>query len=669
MKGTFRAPTMDFFGQQQRARRNTAILVLLLVVAVVLIIAAIHLAVVFVIYLFHFTSTHEFEQQTRWFQPPLLCAIAAISSTVILVGSLYKIWELRAGGEQVAAILGGHRISPSTTELDQRRVLNVVEEMAIAAGVAVPPVYLLEKEYGINAFAAGYTPDDAVIGISQGALDHLKRDELQGVVAHEFSHILNGDMRFNLRLIGILHGILVIGLIGYYILRLVGGSGQSSGRGRVGGVRLLLIGVALYIIGYVGLFFGRLIKAAVSRQREYLADASAVQFTRNAAGIGGALKKIGGLAEHSFLVVPRAEMASHMFFGSAQHHSRLSLFATHPPLLERVRAIDKDFDGEFPRIKPIVRCVPLVERAAPINRHLGLSATDESTHTGLDLAAKIPLDPAKVIAAVGVLTLDHVDYAASQLANLPDSVATALREPFSARCVVYAWLLDHHVEIRERQLREIAGHEGRRSQMETQRLARELAVVDHTQRLLLVDLAQGTLRQLSPDQYESFRRTVLALIDADQKVSLFEFVIQCVLLNHLDRSFAQSKRLPVRYYSIRGVVDQVAVLMSALARVGHRDAHVAQKAFEQAIMPLQFGRRRPTLQDPEHCSLASIQSVLKKLETCSMPVKKRIIGSATLCVAADGKVTVAEAELLRTLADSLDCPIPPIIPGRVKRLG
>ena len=604
-----------------------------------------------------------------WFQPLILVIVVLATSAVITMGSLYKTWELRGGGEHVAVMLGGRQICPSTDEHAERRLLNVVEEMALASGVAVPPVYLLPGEYGINAFAAGFTPDDAVIGVSQGALDHLSRDELQGVIAHEFSHILNGDMRFNLRLIGLLHGILVVGLIGYYMLRTGGGSGRSSGRGGKGGVQIIALGLVILVVGYVGLFFGRLIKAAVSRQREYLADASAVQFTRNPLGIGGALKKIGGLFGSSFIGVPSAETASHMFFGSAFRHWAHSPFATHPPLADRVRAIDPQFDGSFPKIQRTARPEPSAVKSRPPAAPAGeVLAGLGKPLRGLGFGERFPLDPAGVIAAVGAPSMDHVDYSSQLLSSLPASVTAAIREPFSARCVVFALLLDSDHEIRQLQIRLLIDEEGEPASRESARLAEQLAQIDKSVRLPLVEFVQGTLRQLSPEQYSRFRRTVYQLIKADEKINLFEFVLQCVLLNHLDRTFSKRKPPQVLYYSVRGVVEEVVVLMSALAHVGHRDAQVAEATFQQAVAPLQLDASRVAFLDSGQCSLSRIKSALQKLATCSMPVKKRVLGTATLCVAVDGTITVGEAELLRAVADSLDCPIPPIIPGKVKQL-
>src|ERR1035437_5821064 len=352
---------MNFFEHQERARRRTTLLLFYYALAVALIIGTIYLVVGGVL-----RSYAPGEDYGPGNPPPLIAWdpllfawVAGGTLLVVLLGSAFKIAPLAGGGSVVAENLGGTLVNMDTADLAERRLLNVVEEIALASGAPVPPVYVLEKEAGINAFAAGFTSSNAIVAVTRGALDTLTRDELQGVVAHEFSHILNGDMRLNIRLMGLLNGILAIAMVGYLLFRLIGngaswgGSGGSrrssrDGKSEGGGgwiVALVLIGVALWILGYVGVFFANLIKEAVSRQREFVADASAVQFTRNPLGIGGALKKIGGLSAGSRLAAPRASEASHFYFANGLRESWLSVFATHPPLAERIRRIEPDFEG------------------------------------------------------------------------------------------------------------------------------------------------------------------------------------------------------------------------------------------------------------------------------------------------------------------------------------
>ena len=490
-------------------------------------------------------------------------------------------------------------------------------------------------------------------------------------MAHEFSHILNGDMRFNLRLVGVLHGILFIGLAGKFLTLAASGASSDSAEGgrRFSGIVLtgpiLLLGLALYGIGSIGLLAGRAIRAAVSRQREYLADASAVEFTRNPQGIASALKKIGGVVTHSYLWTRHAEPASHMFFERIRPYSYRGWFATHPPLADRIRAIDKQFDGQFPRVQLLPGDQARVAKRAANALGARLPVSREGTTPSPDVTAA---DPAKIIADMGVPSLDDLHNASQWLASLPKEIETAVHEPFSARCIVFALLLDRRPDVRQTQMHMLHDREGESTRQETERIAGKLKAHGRACRLPLLILAQSTLRQLSVEQYDPFRRTVTRLMRADDQINLFEFVVSCVVLVHLDRTFGKRKPPQVRYYGVRGLTGEVAILLSALAQLGNHSAHAAEQALQQAVPALKLHDRTIGLLDAGQCTLAHVQSALEKLATCSLPVKKRVLSAATLCIAADGQVRVAEAEMLRAIAISLDCPIPLVIPGAVQEL-
>jgi len=339
---------MDFFAHQDRARRQTSLLIGYYVLAVALIALGVYAAFAAVFLGAEAKTAGAFDWCQAW-NPRLFAAVVGGTLLVVLIGTLYKIAQLARGGEAIARMLGGRPVAPDTADAAERRLINVVEEMAIASGIPVPRVFLLDEEKGINAFAAGFEPSNAVIGVTRGCLQTLSRDELQGVIAHEFSHILNGDMRLNLRLVGILNGILVIALVGYGLMRVMSSSSRSRSRNEKGGgaaVGIFLLGLLLMLIGYIGVFFGKLIKSAVSRQREFLADASAVQFTRNPIGIAGALATIAGYKGGTRLATSHAEETSHFFFANGLRGSFLGLLATHPPLDERIRRIDPAFTAD-----------------------------------------------------------------------------------------------------------------------------------------------------------------------------------------------------------------------------------------------------------------------------------------------------------------------------------
>ena len=358
---------MNFFEHQDQARRKTGMLVGLFVVAVAGLIVGTYVLIMS-LYLGGLEQAsqqremliNQFGPDTFW-RPDIFVGVALAVFLVVGGGSLYKTAQLSGGGEPLALSLGGRRLLSDSSDPVERKVLNVVEEMALASGLPVPPVFMMDREQGINAFAAGYQPEDAVIGVTRGCVENLSRDELQGVIAHEFSHILNGDMRLNIRLIGIVHGILLVGLIGYYTLRIAAASGsrRSSNDKGGGGLAFLGLGLGLMAIGFIGTLIGNLIKAAVSRQREFLADASAVQFTRDPNGIAGALKKIGGFNAGSKVTVAKATEASHMFFATGV----AELFATHPPLAKRIARIDAFWQAEMAAERPEER-VPETRAAA-----------------------------------------------------------------------------------------------------------------------------------------------------------------------------------------------------------------------------------------------------------------------------------------------------------------
>ena len=467
----------DFFDRQDHARRQTGWLVFYFVVAVALIILTVYAA--FTAIVVGGQSAERGAPKVEVYDPVRLAGVAVVTGTVILLGSVFKTLALREGGAAVARSLGGRLVDGETKDPAERRLLNIVEEMALASGMPVPPVYLMDEETSINAFAAGHTPGDAVIGVTRGSLQHLNRDQLQGVIAHEFSHILNGDMRLDLKLVGILHGILLLALIGQILMRMTQYSGSNRGRSDDkkdnSALAFFLMGVALFAIGYIGVFFGRLIKSAVSRQREFLADASAVQFTRNPEGLAGALKKIGGLAQGALIRSPEAEETSHMFFGSAVG-AVSSLLSTHPPLEERIKFLDPQFDGQF----PVVAEDEQVDASEP--RPKSVEARDPSGIGGLgkilpgikipgNLGGAVLLPSAGAVSSVGEPSPQHLEFASGFLGDLPDEILSAAREPFGAAALVYALLLDPGPEIRSSQFAGLSQHAARGIAEEAMRLA------------------------------------------------------------------------------------------------------------------------------------------------------------------------------------------------------
>lgn len=647
--------TMDFFEHQNVARRKTAVLIIYYIIAVILIATAVYLAFALTFLGIDGKKSHgqgqEFKAEQLWNSELFIWVIGG-TLLVVVGGSLYKISQLSGGGAAVAEMLGGRPVNANTSDPDERKVLNVVEEMAIASGTSVPKVFVLEQEPGINAFAAGFSPSNSVIAVTKGCIQQLSRDELQGVIAHEFSHILNGDMRLNIKLMGVLHGILIIGMIGYWIFRISLHSGSSSrSRNNKDGNRmpLVLLGLIVMVVGYVGVLFGKLIKSAVSRQREYLADAAAVQFTRNPNGIAGALKKIGGIEFGSKLRSSSAEDASHLFFANGLSSFFMSMMATHPPLPERIRRIDPSFEGNIDRIT---------------SASTAASTDNISGFTGGGVAQKtFGLQSEQFSASVGAPRREHLEYASKIIAGLPESIISAAREPFGARAVVYTLLLNKDAGSLEVQLKHLAENADEAVYAETVKMIKILEGIGRESSLPLIDLSLSTLKELSALQYEIFRNNVQKLVEADNEIDLFEMTLQRMILRRLDPVFRKVKPVPIVYYDISPLLGYCADVISCLAYWGTDDQAVSRMAFEKGSEKLGVGKL--DMKSVNDCGLDLLLNSLDQLTGTSPAIKKRLIEACAVSIAVDGKVTLEEAEILRCIGDTLDCPIPLFLPGQV----
>lgn len=639
---------MNFFESQDRVRKHTFQLVLLFGLAVITLIIMTNLLVMVA---FGYINNEQLQnggtllQQIDW---RTFATVSAGVGIVVLAGSLYKIMTLSAGGKVVAESLGGKLIPQNTTDLNQRKLLNVVEEMAIASGTPAPPVYLLVDEPGINAFAAGFTPRDAVIGITQGAIDHLNRDQLQGVIAHEFSHIFNGDMHLNIRLMGVLHGILIIGIIGYFVLR----SAPFSQRGRSndkGGGGILVLAIGLMVIGFAGTFFGGLIKAAVSRQREYLADASAVQFTRNPIGIAGALKRIGGLEFGSKVENPGASEVSHAFFAQGISGFMQGLSATHPPLEKRILRIDPNWDGKFFTVDE-----PNQPTSSPEH--------DKSQQE--DMAKKVAAVTAMAGVANAIDQIGHpkqetIEHARSLIAELPTLIIEAAREPYGARAVIYCLVLDKGQTVRDQQLKHLQTHADVDVLALTHKLLAAMSELDIKYRLPLIDIAIPALKQLSLDQYQSFRDNLIALIEMDSKVDLLEWSLQKILFNHLDGQFFKLTHTNAVFSDVNQLKREVTLILSVMAYAGQQNNNAIEEAFNAATKVLEMSALQLMAQN--EISLAELGPALAKLEKLEPLIKLQLLKACAASVLFDQKATVVEVELLRAFSDVLGSPMPPVI--------
>ncbi len=635
---------MDFFTAQDHARSLSRRLVVLYLLAMLAVVFAVTVVLGGTWY-WLFVDSRQSGYLFRWVadNPGFLGLIAAGCAGLIGVASLTRVLSLRDGGARVARGLGAAEVSADTQDLMRRRLRNVVEEMAIASGITMPQVFVLEREAGINAFAAGYRSEDATVTVTRGALEQLDRDELQGVIAHEFSHILNGDMRLNIQMMGPLFGIMVIGFIGRSLLRSVGRSrGRSKSSQSRGVAAIVAVGAGFVVVGIVGVWCARLIRAAVSRQREYLADASAVQFTRQTEGIAGALKKIGTLAKGSRLDTADAEEVAHMLFGPGQKFGT-RWFATHPPLGERIRRLDPAFTGMPAEAVPSGLQIP-----EPGHRF----ALAVSELTGM-------VSGASVDTRLGVAHLLH--------RNFPAELYEAAHASRDAPLLMLALVLHRQAQPRAQQLAFLARQLGAERSARIEALAGQLAQIGPQYRLPVLDIAFPAIRNRPEEELRFYRELLQRLIDADGQVELFEYCLGRIVDQGIERGLAPADRVrtssePVTSPRFR---DDVLMVFAVLAANGHETADDAVLALRSGLEHLQPKLAPTPAVLRELLRLADdwqrrLDTALTRLSRTSGSERRRLVEALYVTASKDAQISVAESELLRAFCAVLDCPLPPL---------
>ena len=641
---------MTFFERQDAARRSSKMLVVVFIAAVICIVAAIDL-VMGAAWLW---ATAD-EKGPHNIPNGLLVFVSVATIGVIVAVSLFKMAALRiGGGAAVAKMVGARRVEPGTRDQLERRLLNVVEEMAIAAGTRVPAVYVLDDEKGINAFAAGYDVSNSVVTVTRGTLETLTRDELQGVIGHEFSHIVNGDMSLNIRMIGVLAGIVFLGAIGGFVMR------NTEGRSKEAGA-LFFAGLGLFVIGYIGLFFARLIKASVSRQREFLADASGVQFTRNPDGLAGALDQIR--ASTSLVVNRHAEDVSHLFFGQAIAMGFESLFATHPPIDERIKRINPRFESKNYRGQRAQSAIAAA--GAPPPEAMGFAGGAVEAPAGaearaVDAGQKWGRSPRDSTALVGAVDDKKVDAARRMLAAIPDSVRDKLRDPDGASAAIVALLLAPNDGVMKAQLEAVTNAGASQLATAAAAIRDEIGGLGPAYYLPVVDLALPALKLAGEEVQLRLLTAVQAVIHADRRVSLFEFVVFTLLR----WQFAPpAPPAPPKYKSLDEVKPEVIFVLSLMAYAGGRKGAEAQAQTESDF---RAGAREAGLGDvaplPRNAlGLDKAGEALAKLRGLAPMPKAVLVKALFATVTADGTIRIIEAALMRTVGAVLDCPLPPLL--------
>jgi len=658
---------LDFFEAEDLARRATRRLVLLYLLAVVVVAGAVclGLGVAYTLAVMsgaaapardviidgnHLGSAF-FEIMRHGVPPKLYAYGAGVTLLVIASATAYRVFQLSDGGEAVVDMVGARRVDPASTDPGERRLLNVIAEMAIASGVHVPAAYVMDQERSINAFAAGYSPNEAVVAVTRGTLDTLSRDELQGVIGHEFSHILNGDMRLNVRLLGVLFGIVCIGQFGQFLIRSTAyRTVRVSRENRGPEVALVFLGIALAMIGFLGLEFARLIKAAISRQREFLADASSVQFTRNPDGIAGALDTI---ATRSTLIGDvHAEELSHMFFAQGVANWMGGLFDTHPPVEERIRRVRPGFQrSRYRAARAAVmgtgeKPVAVLDGAGNVVKTVG---GDRRAQAAAEVAGV-----AAVAASVGKPTAAHVDFAQKLLAEIPATLRARLADPDGAQEVVFALAIAGEEASRAAKLAELRKRRGEAAASAVERVYADIARLDRGDALPLLSLAVPTLKSLPQPGRDALVADVAKVVEADKKVTLAEFVLATILRQRLREG--AGRPIPTRYRSLAEVDGELRTVLSLVAHAALADT---AQAYAKGAEYLSLGVHEPM--PSNELSGGRVAEALERLRLLAPLVKPRVIKACLDVAGADGVITLAQAELTRMVAATLDCPLPPVL--------
>ena len=656
----------NFFEHQDRARKTTHYLVFLFGCAIAFTIAAMYIVCV--------TIAMQQGITTSWWKPDWFLGIVALICCVVSFGSIAKTANLKGGGSVVARSLGGQLVSADTSNAQERQLLNVVEEMAIAAGIAVPQVYLL-PEPSINAFAAGLTPNDAVIGVTKGCLAQLNRDQLQGVIGHEFSHIVNGDMALNIKLMGVLHGLLLIHLIGRELVF----SARHSRPSRDDKNKLpwFTFALAMMIVGAISWIFGQLIKSAVSRQREYLADAGAVQFTRNPQGIADALRRISQQSANPRMLSSSAESASHLFFNNVSLlGSVANIFATHPPIAERIRRLEGTSASPVssplrsPQFTPTGLSIAgtgngfsqATARASSVLSSTTTPAVVQLTNETATKAvpASVELSPSGAVSQIGTVTPDHLAQSRLLLKDIPAELTEATRSRIGSTSIIYGLLLSADADTRSQQQNSIAQSSTPAVLEQIDRLLPLLEQLPVRSRLPLLELCIPSLKTLPPAAAVQLFAQVKSLIQLAGKLSLSAFALQSLLQYRLAPHFKPQAPTPHLHSHLDTLWPACWILMSALAQAGHSEAANADYAFRNGLSQLP-NIRRQTIPAMPQSSLHDVSRALRKLRATTPKLKQAIADACAHTVLTDGQATDREAELLRVILITLGCPIPPFL--------
>lgn len=649
---------MDFFSQQEKAKRYTKVLLLYFLLAISLIVISVNIVIY---YFFKFLEFYPYTP-ADWFSGGVVYYISGATCLLILSGSVYRWLKLKSGGHAVAALVGAKLLDLHTSDNKQRQLIHVVEEMSIASGVPVPSLYVLESESAINAFVAGYKPTETVMVVTAGAINNFTRNEMQGVVAHEYSHILNGDMQINIRLMAMLAGILMISSLGHLLIR-----GESRSYRNKGSGGLVVLGFLFLLIGYIGVFFGRLIKAGVSRQREYLADAASVQFTRNPEGITSALNKIREVGVGSYMKSAYAEDMSHMCFAQTFKMFVTNWMATHPPLIDRIKRIDPTYVA---RIK-----------ARELNKKYNQKAPDNNVKTGgekksipddsilgtvMNMSEVVnpePLSSSEFLETAGQIDESRIEFAAEIHSAFSSDLMQSVHQVETAKMILLNLILDK-MDFKEGMLF-LTKNINEKELEVIQKFNKEISELENFQRLPLLELLLPTLKQMEYSDRIGFLKLSENFIKSDKRYTLFEFILLSILNKNLSPDSGNDVK--IKYHSFKSVNKELQLIFSVMAHSSQCEEDVRNKSYDKVIQGFSMAPAGEALKLLEFKDITpkKLTAAFQRMSQLSPILKRNVLESSADIAMHDGQLKYAEAELLRAIADLMDCPIPPLLPQAV----
>lgn len=648
---------MNFFEHQEKARKQSRWIIAAFIGVTLLIILVIDALVLLLMGSQGMLLTDQsgvpsfniFNPNVWLANSKMMIISSLIVGGVISISSLGKIVSLRSGGGKVAQNLGGMIVTADTKDPLRRRLYNVVEEIALASGVPVPEIYVMENEPGINAFAAGYSPADAAVAVTQGALEKLNRSELQGVIAHEFSHIFNGDMRINIKMMGVIFGIMVIAILGRKFL-VTSRYRVSSSRNKNGG-GIIVIGLGLMVVGYIGLFFARWMKSSLSRQREYLADASAVQFTRDPSSISGALKKIAAYQHSSYLNVDGEEV-SHMLFGSS---AKSLMFATHPPLVDRIQRLERGFKETD--IGELAEKLRKQEQREHVQAEIAEKEQERKNNKKLG-GGFFEVDT--MVNNIGNPAIERIAAAAVLASSLSDGLSNAAHSLEWAPEVLFYCLLDQDKELREKQRLIVTKFMGDISEKKVSYLLNENGLVSSTQRLPLLDISFPSLKRRPVSELQKILHTVHELSIIDNRIDAFEYLLSRLISKYLHDSDIPNRTRLHGNGKLKNCIEELTLVVSAIAAHGQNSEtseglQKAQRAFRNGMESAGIKHKNLIFNNDWHIKMDAALNALVKLTPAD---KQKVVVALARTVLDDQDIITAEQEMLRVICALINVPLP-----------